>query len=78
MRTKFVQMVHPDLPGQTYKAPRQGVGALKRSGWKLAPPEPAPPAPAESTEAPASSGALSSPDHDQPPQRRRASEKKGE
>lgn len=79
MKTQFVEMVHPNLPGQTYQAPKQGVGMLQQSGWRLA--EEAPPDQAAADQpnrAPADAGASSSSDTDQPPQRRRASEKKGE
>jgi hypothetical protein len=79
VRTQFIDMVHPDLPGQVYKAPAQGVGQLARAGWQVreeTPPDP-PTAP-KPTEAPADAGASSLEDTDQPAARRRASEKKGE
>jgi len=76
VQTEFVTMVHPDLPGQPYKAPKQGVGQLKRAGWRLAseeppPSAPQPPEPVKTTEPPASAGGSSL--EAEPPKRRRAS-----
>lgn len=79
MQTEFVTMVHPNLPGQLYKAPKQAVGVLARSGWELAPepPPPPPPAPKKTSEAPAEYGASSLEDTGKPPRARRAPKEEG-
>lgn len=72
-RIETVPLIHPDLPGQVYPAPKPAVRALARTGWRPAapPPEPDPDQSESTTQAPATAGAFALPD-DQPPRRRRA------
>lgn len=72
MVLEIVEMVHPQLPGQTARVPKQSVPHHQRAGWRAKEPDP----PVETkSEAPESPG-LS--DVQEPPRRRRASKEEAE